>query len=262
MPCTIEVKASDAAVKTQRRMLAQRVTDYFGLSLPDSRLLCFLDDEAQSSVGGDLGPANRALYMPIHDMADLEGWPNYVRNCIYPSDRYGSRTRVIDDLVYLRGSTCVDDVGLTISLAHELQHSIQHSAARELWAVNGLVSMDLSPEAIKDLGLEWADIPIEVDARIVSKRVAECFFGELRIRQHIDKKIAQPATEGDARDWQFIRTLMPSMVVNLTSETRRLIERVKDYRPEIEARLHEKTQNPDYTDIDLNAFFTPARPET
>src|SRR5579859_2493621 len=84
MPCTIEVKASDAAVKTQRRMLAQRVTDYFGLSLPDSRLLCFLDDEAQSSVGGDLGPANRALYMPIHDMADLEGWPNYVRNCIYP----------------------------------------------------------------------------------------------------------------------------------------------------------------------------------
>ncbi len=255
----LEVKTEDHAVKIQRKAAAQRVIDYFGLSLPGSRLLCFLDEVGSSPVRDDLGPANRALYAPIHDIADLEGWPNCVRNCIYPSDPYGGRARVVDDFVYLRGSTCVDDVGLTMSLAHELQHAIQHSKARELWAVNGLVANDLSPETIQDLGLEWADIPIEVDARIVSKRVAECFFGEPRVRQHIDKKIAQPATEADRRDWQFIRTLMPSMAVDLAGETQRLLERVKDYRSELEARLHEKRQNPDYTDIDLDAFFIPPR---
>jgi hypothetical protein len=255
----LEVKAEDHGVKIQRKAVAQRVIDFFGPSLPDSRLLCFLDEVDPPTVRGGRGPANRALYGPIHDISDLEGWPNYVRDCIYSSDPYGGRARVIDDLVYLHGSTCVDDVGLTISLAHELQHAIQHFKLRELWAVNGLVANDLSRATIEGLRLEWADIPIEVDARIVSKRVAECFFGELRVRQHIDKKTAEPATEGDRRDWQFIRTLMPSMTVDLAGETQRLLDRVKDYRSELEASLQEKRQNPDYTDIDLDAFFIPPR---
>jgi hypothetical protein len=146
-----------------------------------------------------------------------------------------------------------------MSLAHELQHAIQHSKAREMWAVNSLVANDLSRETIQNLGLEWADIPIEVEARIVSKRVAECFFGEPRVREFIDKHIAQPATEGDRKDWQFIRTLMPSMAVELTSETQRLLNRIRDYRSELEASLEEKRQNPDYADIDLDAFFIPPR---
>ncbi len=255
----VEVKTDDSAVKIQRKAAAQRVIDYFGLSLPDSRLLCFIDEAGSSSVRNDLGPANRALYAPIHDIADLEGWPNCVRDCIYPSDPYGGRTRIIDDLVYLRGSTRVDEVGLTMSLAHELQHAIQHSQTREMWAVNSLVANDLRRETIQSLGLEWSDIPIEVEARIVSKRVAECFFGEPRVRQHIEKNIAQPATEGDRKDWQFVRTLMPSMAIELTGETQRLLNRIRGYRSELEASLEEKRQNPDYADIDLDAFFIPPR---
>ena len=255
----VEVNTEDSAVRIQRKSTAQRVVDYFGVSLLDFSLLCFLDEAASSSVRDDLGPANRALYAPIHDIADLDGWPNRVRDCIYPSDPYGGRSRIIDNLVYLRGSTCVDEVALTMSLAHELQHAIQHSKAREMWAVNSLVANDLSRETIQNLGLEWADIPIEVEARIVSKRVAECFFGEPRVREFIDKHIAQPATEGDRKDWQFIRTLMPSMAVELTSETQRLLNRIRDYRSELEASLEEKRQNPDYADIDLDAFFIPPR---
>jgi hypothetical protein len=110
MPITLEVKSKNGVVKTRRKAAANRVIDHFGGYMPDSRLLCFLDDDDPSTVRGDRGPANRGLYGPIHSIADLEGWPNYVRGRIYPSDRYGSRSRVFDDLVYLYGSTCVDEV--------------------------------------------------------------------------------------------------------------------------------------------------------
>ncbi len=256
----IEVKSTDHVVKSHRQTVAQRVIDYFGSSLPNSKLLCFLDDEDPASLRDDRGPANRALYGPIHNVADLEGWPTYVRECIYPTDRFGghSRGRVIDDLIYLYGNTCAEDMSLTISLAHELQHAIQHSKKRELWAVNSLVANDLSRDIIEALGLGWADIPIEVDARTVSKGVAESFFGEELVRQHIDKKIAEQITESDVRDWKFIRTVNPAMTIDLAAATRRLFERLMNSRSELEAVLQEKRQNPDYSDIDLAAFFRPA----
>ena len=254
MPVTLKVEAEDAAVKNQREILAQRVISYFGLHLPDSRLLCFLDDEDPSTVRGDRGPANRGLYGPIHNIADLDGWPNYVRECIYPSNRYGNRSRVFDDLVYLYGSTCVDEVGLTMTLAHELQHSIQHAKERKLWAANGLVN-GLKRETINALKLKWADIPTEVETRIISKRVAESLFGEQRIRQYIDRRIVERTTEADVADWQFVRTLTPSSSVDLIGGTQLLFERLKDYKSELEDVLQEKRDNPDFGDIDLDAFF-------
>jgi hypothetical protein len=257
MPVALKVKAEDDAVKTQREILAQRVITCFGPSLPDSRMLCFLDDESPSTLRGERGPANRGLYGPIHDNTPLPEWPEYVTNCIYFDDGFSLiRPRVIDDLIYLYGGTCIDEVGLTMTLAHELQHSIQHCNVRKLWAVNGLVT-NLKRETIAALKLKWADIPIEAEARIVSKRVAEYLFGKELVSQYIDRKISERITEDDVADWQFVRMLRPSSTVDLVGNTQLLFERLRNYRAEVEELLQEKKENPDFSHINLDDFFVP-----
>ena len=140
LPVTLKVKSYEAVVMAQREAAAQLVLDHFGDRLPPSRLLCFLDDDDPPTLRGERGAANRGLYGPIHDNTPMADWPDYVTNCIFVDDGISLPfPRVIDDLVYLYGSTCANEVGLTMTLAHELQHAIQHANVRKVWAINGLV---------------------------------------------------------------------------------------------------------------------------
>jgi len=261
MSLKIEVKSPNAALKAQREAAARRVIGYFYLFLPQSRLLCFLDDKDPCMLRDELGPENRGLYGPIHDNTRMNGWPEDVTSRIYVYDDVAHiSVRVIDDLIYLYGSTCDDEVGLTMTLAHEIQHAVQHSTVRLLWAANSL-ALKLCPKVKGDLKLEWSDIPTEVEARIVSKRVAECLFGERRVREYIDKKIAEHISDDDVADWNFILTLLPSSSVDLAGDTQRLFLKLQGYRPELDAILREEKDkgNPDFNEIDLNAFFVPPR---
>lgn len=232
--------------------------DYFGGSLPSSRLLCFLDDDDPPDLRHEFGDANRGIYGPINDSTPLAIWPDYVTSCILFDDGISLLfPRVIDDLVYLYGSTCANEVGLTMTLAHELQHAIQHSKTRQLWAVNSLVD-ELDKAVIAGLKLQWADIPIERETRIVSKRVAVHLSCEQRVTQYIDEKLADAIARNDVADvtdWQFVRTLTPSSSVDLVADTQRLFKRLKGYRSELEAALREKKNDPDFDDIDLAAYF-------
>ena len=100
------------------------------------RLLCFLDDNDSGRLRGE-----RGRYETIHDGTPLAHLPDYVGGCIYVDDHVSFYyPRVIDGLVILYGSTCTDEVGLSMTLAHELQHTIQQSSHRQVWAVNGLVN--------------------------------------------------------------------------------------------------------------------------
>lgn len=258
MPVTLKVKSENADIKKQREIASQNVVTSFGLCLPDSRLLCFLDDEDPPALRGKYGRANRGLFGPVHANQDLPvQWPDSVRSCIYFNDKFFGRTQAIDDLIYLYGSTCIDEVGLTMTLAHELQHSVQRAKMRNLWAANSLVGgLDMV-----GLKLTWADIPIEREARIKSKLVAECLFDEERVRQYIERRIAERITEDDVADWQFILTLTPSSSVDLVGSTQLLFERLKGNRPELEEMLREERVmgNPDFSDIDLDAYFVPSR---
>lgn len=258
MPVMLKVKSENPEVEAQREAAAQRVLDYFGGSLPSSRLLCFLDDDDPLTLKGERGTANRGLYGPIHDSTPLADWPDYVTSCILVDDGVSLPfPRAIDDLVYLYGSTCANEVGLTMTLAHELQHAIQHANARKVWAVNGLIPQ-LHKTVIAVLNLQWADIPIERETRIVSKRVAVHFFGEQRVTQYIDEKLAEGITRNDVADvadWQFVRTLTPSSSVDLVTDTQRLFKRLKGFRSELEAVLRKKKNDPDFGDIDLAAYF-------
>src|SRR6202035_3440712 len=62
MQVTVHVKSKDGAVKSQLVAAAHRVISHFGDRLPNSRLLCFLDDEDPSSLKVVFGSANRGVY--------------------------------------------------------------------------------------------------------------------------------------------------------------------------------------------------------
>lgn len=256
MAITLEVKSDDPSIKANREAAARRVIDHFDASLVAARLLCFLDDEDPPELRRTYGPANRGGYLRVHDLAHLDGWPNYVRRLVYPYHLADGQARVFEGVVYLYETTCADDVGLTMTLAHELQHAAQFSKERQLWAANSLVVQGLTKESVAALGLEWKDIPIEVETRIVAKRLAERFFGEERVSRYIEGRISARITDSDVTDWQFVRTLMSSSPVDLAGETRRLFKRLRGYRRELEEALQQlQIESPDYADVDLDNFF-------
>jgi hypothetical protein len=257
MPLTLVAEPENSETGTRRRELARRVMERFAAELANSRLLCFLDDQDAPIIRLDRGPANRGFYAPINDGTPLDWIPEYVSSRIYVDDGVSVfYTRVVDGLIYLHGTACVEEVGLVMTLAHELQHAVQHTKSRKLWALNSLVN-ELDRAIIKRLNLTWADIPIEVDARLVSKRVAEQLFGNERVRSYIDGKIAEHVTGADAADWIYLRSLDPATTVDLAVASQLLFARLKDYRPELEAVLRRaKSVSQSYGDISLDSFFS------
>jgi len=200
MPITLIVKPEDSEIGALRRELALRVIERFEPQLVGRRLLCFLDDQDNDIIKQSEGRSNRGVYKAIDDHTDQWWVPeNIWWGHIYVDD--GDR-RVFDGLIYLHGTTCDDEVGLVMSLSHELQHAVQHTKNRTLWLVNTLVN---------SLNIKWADIPIEVDARIVSKRTAEQIFGSEKVAAYIDRRIAAPVDDNDAADWAYVRSLGPQV---------------------------------------------------
>jgi hypothetical protein len=190
MPVTLRVKSDDNALRAQREAVAQRVLARLVDSLPTSRLLCFLDDDDPPGLKLAFGAANRGFYGPVCDSTPMPDWPEYVTNCIFFDDGVSLlRPRLIDDLVYVYGSAWTSAAGVTMTLAHELQHAIQHANVRTLWAVNSLIRQ-LPKTVIERLRLEWADIPIEREARIVAKRIALDLCGEQAVSAYIEKRIS------------------------------------------------------------------------
>jgi hypothetical protein len=253
LPITLEVKSDNAQVKADREAAARRVIACLAPSLPESRTLCFLDDEDPSSLKRWLGATNRGISGAIHDNAEREHWPEYVWEFVFFHDRFsGLPARVIDDLVYLYGSAWTDVAGMTMTLAHELQHVVQRANARELWAVNSLVR-HLS--AVEDLKLEWADIPIERDARIVAKHISLDVCGERAVTAYIQKRMAEAVQPHDVADWQFVHDLTPADSVNLLQATQSLFQRLRPYRAELTRLMQENNDNPDFNGVDLHAFF-------
>jgi hypothetical protein len=148
--------------------IAQRVLDQFVGSLPaDCRLLCFLDDQDSQALklATGLDASNRAFHTRISDNTAFDSWPKYVRDCLFVFERYPiGRKRLFDQIIYLYGSTSRNIVGMTMSLAHELQHAVQHEALPELLNANRLFA-SLPKTVIQDVGLQWADIPTEREAK-------------------------------------------------------------------------------------------------
>jgi hypothetical protein len=138
-----------------------------------------------------------------------------------------------------------------MTLAHELQHAIQHDKERKTWAVNSLIR-NLPEATIDEFKLEWKDIPTELDARIVAKRIARDLHGEEAINRYVDKRASEATEPHDIVDWSFIRELAPSSSIDIVSETHRLFHRLRKYRQQVEETLRGFQNNPDFADIDLD----------
>ena len=233
----VVVKSSDPAVNDQRKRAAQRVLDHLTERLPEYNLLCFLDDEDWIAFKHDLGAANRGLYAPLRENTfrhDRTCWPDYVTQYIFVDDGVSLVfPRVFDHVIYLHGSTCADETGLTMTLAHELEHVIQHKNVPRLWAVNGLIQY--LPRLVPILKLRpWCEIPIEHEARIMAKRAAEDLCGEQRVQDYIRKRTWDAIDLDDRQDWEFVKTLTRSSTVDLECETEALLERMRPYRSQLE----------------------------
>ena len=242
--------------------MADRVRASLGDVLPNNRLLCFMDAEDCLSLKERCGKANRGFYMPVRNGHPL--WmslPNDVRYCIL----YGVRPstlplptrplRAFDHLIYLHGSTCATEIGLVMCFAHELQHFVQHETAATLWASNTLVNCLPRADCVT-LGLQWCDIPIEREARIVSRRIAEELLGAEPVRRHIRAKIDECVTEEDAADWKCIRDLDVSSPYDLAFETKRLFTRLRQQRSHLEIALADLSRHdPDFRNVDLETLL-------
>jgi hypothetical protein len=251
MPLTLIVKSTDDTVRKEREESAQRVVACLGCQAPGPRLLCFLDDVEWQAFKTENGIANRGLYARVR-----AGDPHWriAPPCVLASV-FADGVAAVDEFIYLHGTTCSNDIGLTMTLAHELQHFIQRTAHTKLWAANTLIP-NLQKSAIAELGLRWCDVPHEREARIVAKRTAEKLFGSAAVLQYIDGKIAERVTESDAADWECIRGLAANAPFDLARETRLFFPRLRNYRTQLHSALrHFQSGDADFADIDLDALL-------
>lgn len=255
----IYAKSVDPQVAQYRLALANRVVAQFNSDVFETssrRLACFLDDEDATELRGYIGSTNRALFAPIDEGCQL--WPlfpYYLKTYLMPGDLSVATLQLaFDDLVYLHGSTCANDVQLTISLAHELQHFIQHERERPIWAMNGLIQQ-LIRQTNNPLELVWADIPVEKETRAVSKRIAEELFGVLTVQNHIATNITNCDNENERRDWQFIQTMDCAQSINLEAETNLLFPRLKPFRSEFEKLFRPVADRNEFKNVNLDALF-------
>ena len=250
------MKSTDAAVRARREELAQGVVQQFGANLPDSGLLVFFDDQDAPHIRLELGSINRGLFA-VKPEEFIELWPYYVKERIFIADPIsGSLQQVFDNVIYLYGSTCADEVGLVMTFSHELQHFVQYGVNRKLWAENFLTTK-LTPEIYRLEQLNWPDIPSEREARIVAKRVAIAVCGVDGVDAHIARKIKESSNAQDLEDWQFSRSVDAFAPYDLAEGTRLFFHRLKPYRTELESVLAAMRGDASFKDINLAEYFEP-----
>jgi len=236
----IYVKSSIPPVKERREKTAARVGIYFKTNFPlpaQRKVLCYLaeDNLLQRYIGG---PENRGFHFPLQK--ELTSW--------WPEDIRGLTTLVsAHSLVYLHGSTCESELALTITLAHELQHFLQYSVRPNLWAADSLLQ-----KLVPNVGLQagW-EAPAEMEARIVSKRVATNLYGPDRVAAYIGERIEEAMSSRDRESWEALQSLDPLTDYDMSAETESLIRHYRQKLKSIQA-LPENASLPGATlDLDV-----------
>lgn len=254
----IEVEGFDETVLERRRSIAGRVVAAFAERIPKLRLLIFLGEDDWVAFKKE-GAENRGRFFPVHRKSMEQILPQQMYACLVGEDvawglaNFSGRFQ-FDCAIHVHGSTCSDDVGLTMTLAHEMTHFQQYGFFRPIWAANHLVTQ-LERSTIATLGLTWSDIPTEREARIVAKRTAEEFWGEAATRAYIERKLKQPVNQRDAKDWAFVQSVDTCAEYDIVGETLRLYQRLEPYRQELTDRLFEVLDDPTFADLSLARLF-------
>jgi|HubBroStandDraft_6_1064221.scaffolds.fasta_scaffold00205_50 hypothetical protein len=263
MQPNITVVSNDVDAARRRDALAWRVVAHFGPSLPESTLLCLFDGTDWHALRNERGEANRGFYAWAKPFTEDEcwDWPQHLRLRIFADDpESGCKKSAFDNLIYLHDSTSRTDTGLVMTFAHELQHFVQHNREPKLWAESSVVT-NLTKEDIRALNLNSFHIPIEREARAVSKLVAEELCGAEAVRRYINGKIEENVNPDDVEDWKFVRGLNASVPYDLKCETRLLFQRLKRFRPQLDEALRLRIHgsgDPAFDLVDLNELLAGA----
>ena len=254
LPPTIKLRAA-AGVAHARQILGEQVIARFSNYLRDARLLVFLDDNDRLRGNLNSGEAVRGLHTSVRDDPAWIYWPDYVVNHVFDQDLHP----LVDDFVYLFGSTCQGEIDLAMTLAHELRHCVQRREYKTFWAAN-MVALrlinSLAEEERIDLAINSSsDVPHERDACIFAKQVAEGIFGAAQVSEHIQSKIVARKTKDDAANWISIQAMATTSRFSLAHETVRFLQRLKQYKAALVNYLPEYAQDPDFDGLDLDQLL-------
>jgi hypothetical protein len=232
---TIHVRCSDLggeAERQRRSALCNQVLKEMKselLSCP-STVICLIDDRDFDWAKQKYGQENRGHFSaPIKGLGLLEVCPRYFFDLIAPFDSVRREINYLfDSVIYVHGTTCLGttprpDVGLALTLAHELCHFRQYANQPAIFAANKLFG---PPEPLPNM-TAWTDIPIEVEARQVAKLVAQSIFEYQTVQDYIAEKAQNPVNKADGDDWKFIFDLPTSIPYNLVESTKALVEKHK-----------------------------------
>lgn len=236
MPVKVHVKCLDDADRNRRSDACDQVLDQMESQLLSCSItvICLIDDEDFHSFKRAYGPANRGYFRPLLERGITgEICPHYFYDLVAPFDPVTYELNYLfDSVIYLHGSTCVTDIGLTLTLAHELCHYRQYANQRNMWAANQLFGHLGRPHMTM-----WSDIPIELEARQVAKSVAQGIFGSQAVQDYIAEKEQRPENKEDGDDWRFIFNLSTSMQYSFVDSTRVLVEKHRTQLGLIQARF-------------------------
>jgi hypothetical protein len=247
---------ADNAVDASRTALANQVIDYLRPSLPDVRIAVLLDSSDWDKLK-DRGEENRGAFYPVNSATyDETDWPFHLREFLVSVDETWRASLKCEGAVYRHNSTCDTPASLVMTLAHELQHAVQYATNRTVWAYNGLVT-NLPPEWITMLGLEWKDIPIEPEARVVAKRACKELLGIETTSAYIADRIGNGTLDRDIDDWRFIENIVTSQEsgYDITAETVMLFRRIDPVGRQLANVLTDFRKYPDFSGLHLEGAF-------
>jgi hypothetical protein len=250
----LHVESRDAKVKAAREETVSRVREYFKChyQVPGNlKVLCFFDAEDPAELRYRFGAGNRGVHWPVK--GGLMDWPDYMHSVVAPVDPNSyAVTWPFASLIYLYGSTCQNELGLTLTFAHELQHFLQYANERRLWEANVLL-MQLVGDASMILKGIW-EIPMERQARLVAKQVAENLYGKESVRQYVSTRIndSVAADDKEVQDWQFVQEIVADDPYNLAAETNRLVQQHKVRLIELQAS-QDYRKDPDCSVLDFES---------
>lgn len=245
----------------RRIELANRVIENLCPSLPGVRLVVLLDAYDWHRLR-EVGEENRGAFFRLNSstFAPID-WPSHLIERLVTVDDNRRANLAYEGAVYLHNSTCTVSTSLVMALAHELQHAVQYATNRPVWAYNSVLTR-LPPEWIEHLGLEWKDIPIEREARIVAKRVCEEVLGNQETSAYIEDRIRNGTLERDIKDWQFIQSIVTNAerAYDIAIETASLFHRIDAIGYQLSNELSSLRDDPDFSDIHREDAFRAAVP--
>jgi hypothetical protein len=210
---------NSAAYESTLRPLCEEIEKYF--QFPADKCYCYFAVKDDEYFTAKIGRYYRGFHFPKSSIGEV---PAYARGRYLPPD-----TPPHDHFVYIRNSTCLDPTACAVTYAHEMQHIVQHDRFPKLAEANWVLYDNL---ATFEPGATEVDIPVEVDANIVSKHVAEKLCGVESVRKFAEQQVRLMRDQGTVAAaaaqevrWEYFLNTPSATAYDFVDATVKLVKR-------------------------------------